>query len=68
VEWSWQRWRLTDLSSNVWQRAMEYLGERGHDAKGADIPFNSSGCSVNNEPPIVRLRWTDRDLAMTAAD
>lgn len=29
---------------------------------------NSSGCFVRNTAPVVRLRWTDRDLIATAAD
>jgi hypothetical protein len=66
--WSWQRWLQTDISSNVGQRAMEHLGEREHDAKGADIPFNSSGCTVNNDALVVRLRWTDQDFTSSAAD
>jgi hypothetical protein len=30
--------------------------------------FSSSGCSVRNDNPIVRLRWTDRDLVSLAAN
>jgi hypothetical protein len=29
---------------------------------------NSSGCSVRNIAPTVRLRWTDQDLVVLAAD
>ena len=29
---------------------------------------NSSGCIVRKNTPVVRLRWTDRDLVALAAD
>jgi hypothetical protein len=29
---------------------------------------SSSGCIVRNNAPVVRLRWTDRDLVSLAAD
>ena len=34
----------------------------------ANIPFSSWGCIVRNTAPVVRLRWTDRDLVSLAAD
>jgi len=30
--------------------------------------FSSSGCSVRNNAPLVRLHWTDQDRAAAAAD
>jgi hypothetical protein len=33
-----------------------------------DLLYKSSGCSVRNTAPIVRLRWTDRDLIAMVAD
>jgi hypothetical protein len=33
-----------------------------------DKAFSSSGCSVRNDNPVVRLRWTDRDLTAMTAD
>jgi hypothetical protein len=33
-----------------------------------NLGFSSSGRSVNRNAPVVRLRWTDRDLVASAAD
>jgi hypothetical protein len=35
---------------------------------GPALECRSSGCSVNNNCPVVRLRWTDQELATPAAD
>jgi hypothetical protein len=34
----------------------------------ADILYSSSGRFDNRSTPVVRLRWTDRDLVALAAD
>jgi hypothetical protein len=47
---------------------MEHLGEREHDAKGAVIAINSSVSTETQAMPIIRLRWSDRDLVGSAAD
>jgi hypothetical protein len=34
----------------------------------ANPGFNSLGCFDSKNSPVVRLRWTDRDLVATTAD
>jgi hypothetical protein len=33
-----------------------------------NLGFNSSGCIVRNNTPLVRPRWTDQDLVALRAD
>jgi hypothetical protein len=61
IDWAFDltSWDLIDQEEEPW---VIYTRE-------CAIPHaNSSGCFVRNNTPIVRLRWTDRDLVALAAD
>jgi hypothetical protein len=64
-----------DFGNDWWQPTVEtedfswvnYMMESRRPRR-ADLGFSSSGRSVNRNTPVVRLRWTDRDLVALAAD
>ena len=56
-----EAWDLSDQEEEPW---VIYTRQNSTTAPLA----NSSGCSVRNDNPVVRLRWTDRDLVAMAAD